>query len=291
MIDRSGDGGATWGTDRVLANVTFGSGSIQPSVSVFSFPALDVDLTSGPRRAWLYCAYMDDAVSGGGTDIYFTRSTDKGTTWSTRVKINDDPDSGKDHFHPWLSVDRNGDITVTWYDRRLDPGNMLMDVYVTQSFDGGTTWTPNLRLTTVSSDPNLFPALDQYRPGQPRPFAGRLGEYNGLSAWSRNRIFAMWADTRDSCPNIYCGIADTVSALADEPRLSGLRPVLQATPNPFRAAVSFPAHRGLPVRIHDAGGRLVAVVAGNRWACSGLPAGVYVAVADGFAPLCLTRIQ
>jgi len=283
MLDKSTNGGVTWGADRVLQNVTFGSGYVQPSVTVFSFPALDVDVTGGPHRGWLHCAYMDDAVSGGGTDIYFTRSTDGGATWSTRLKINDDPDAGKDHFHPWLCVDRNGDITVTWYDRRDDPSNMLMHIYLTQSYDGGTTWTPNLRVTTVSSDPNIFPALDEYRPGQPRPFAGRLGEYNGLWAVSRDRIFAMWADTRDGSPNIYAGIDSTVSAVAGPGPKQLSR--LNASPNPFSGRVTIAGASG-PIRIYSPDGRLLRTLTPPASAvptpsftsdCSSLPAGVYLA--------------
>ncbi len=285
-LDRSTDGGASWGSDITVQNVSFGSGYIQPSVMVFSFPALDVDVTDGPYRGNLYIAYMDDAQSGGGTNIWFTKSTDNGTTWSPRLKINDDPDAGKDHFHPWLCVDRNGDITVSWYDRRLDPNNTLMDVYLTQSFDGGDSWTGNVRVSTVSSDPNLFPS-DDPPTTEPPTLAGRLGEYNGLWAVSRGRVFAMWADTRDGSPNIYVGFDSTdISALAGSDRGPARPPTrLTATPNPFTNRVALRHPDGpRPVRVYNSAGALVRTLVppgiwdGRNARGAALPPGVYLAV-------------
>ncbi|UCG42063.1 MAG: exo-alpha-sialidase [candidate division WOR-3 bacterium] len=290
-FDRSTDGGLTWDDDITVQDVQFGSGYIQPSVSVFSFPAMDVDITQGPRRGWLYIAYMDRAQSGNGTNIFFTRSTDKGTTWSPRVKINDDPDNGKDHFHPWLCVDRKGDITAAWYDRRLDPGNMLMDIYMAQSFNGGDSWTDNVRVSNVSSDPRLFPPFDRTGPGgRPRPLAGRLGEYNGLWAVSRDRVYAVWADTRNGHPDIFIGTRDTSTAVAELPKPQV--PAASATPNPLLRHVEFHGcGPGTPVRVFDRNGLLVATVATTRiWDAGRLPAGVYLAVpAQGAAPLKLVK--
>ncbi len=282
-IDRSTDGGATWGTDRTVQAVSFGSGSIQPGIQVFSFPALDVDISSGPYRGRLYCAYMDREASGGANDIWFTRSTDNGATWSARRRLNDDPLTGRDQFHPWLCVDRNGDITATWYDRREDPANTLMHVYLTQSLNGGDSWTRNERVTTVASDPNLFPGFDHGGGATPRPLAGRLGEYNGLWAVSRDNVFAMWADTRDGSPNIYVGIRDTASSAIRSPRSEPRRERLGAAPNPFSRAVRF----SQGVVVCDASGRRLAdVPAGAVWqgtdrAGRALPAGIYVAILPG----------
>lgn len=264
-FDRSTDGGLTWGSDRTVQNVSFGSGYIQPSSTVFSFPAMDVDITEGARRGHIYIAYMDDAVSGGGTNIWFTRSTDGGTTWSTRTKINDDPDAGKDHFHPWLCCDLNGDITVTWYDRRLDPGNMLMDIYLTQSFDGGTTWTPNVRVTTESSDPRLFPSADGPEPpNEAKPLAGRLGEYNGLWAVSTDRIYAVWADTRNGSPDIFA------ATQLDTTGISGPEPVslntLQWGPNPFVARTTVRRDGGAAsFDVFDRSGQLIRAGCIGTW--------------------------
>ncbi|GAG84608.1 unnamed protein product, partial [marine sediment metagenome] len=150
-LDRSTDGGQSFGTDITIKNVSFGYGYINGDIRVYSFPAMDVDITGGLYNGYIYVAYMDDSPGFTDTDIYFTRSTDGGDSWSTRLRINDDPlNNGCDQFHPWLTVAPDGSIIVVFLDRRLDPGNLLMDLYMTTSTDGGDTWSANERITTVS---------------------------------------------------------------------------------------------------------------------------------------------
>src|SRR5262249_33336959 len=92
--------------------------------------------------------------AGAGTgsdngDIYYTRSTDNGATWSTPVQLNTDPDQ---QYHtqwmPSLSINPAGKITASWYDRRsrstacnnvTDPG-CNYEFYARQSSDNGATW-------------------------------------------------------------------------------------------------------------------------------------------------------
>jgi len=181
-LDRSTNGGVTWGTDITVTNVYTASTYINGSIWVFSFPAMDADISGGPYNGNLYVAYMDRTSTD--FDIYFRKSTNQGVTWGSRVRINDDAlNNGRDQFHPWLTVDENGVITAMFYDRRLDPGNLRYDIYLTTSADGGATWSANQRITTVSSDPTSL------------PLAGLIGEYSGLS--TRNGIANLaWTDFR-----------------------------------------------------------------------------------------------
>ena len=184
-LDRSTDGGATFGTDRTLTGVSFYPGGyIHGGISVFPYPAMDADITGGKFNGNLYVAYLDYGA-GSDTDIFFRRSTDGGDSWSPAVRINDDPEgNGRDQFHPWLTVDETGLISVVFLDRRNDPDNYLYDLYMTQSADGGLTWSRNVRVSDVSSDPQA---------GQLR--AGLLGEYIGATS-SHGRLNPLWTDTR-----------------------------------------------------------------------------------------------
>lgn len=182
-IDKSTNGGVAFGPDIGVQNVNGYSDEINGGILVFPFPAMDVDITGGPYNGYVYIAYMDYGATD--TDILFTHSTDGGNNWSTPIRINDDPQgNGCDQFHPWAFVDTDGTINVVFYDRRNDPANLLMDVYLTQSTDGGLTWSTNKRVTTVSSDPTagLFKA-------------GLLGEYIGLTAFD-GCVHPVWTDTR-----------------------------------------------------------------------------------------------
>ncbi len=181
-LDRSFNGGVSWGNDITITSVYSPDDYINGDIWVFSYPAIDADISGGQYHGNLYVAYMDKA--GSDRDIYFRRSTNQGQTWSSRVRINDDAyNNGRDQFHPWLTVDENGVITVMFYDRRNDPSNLRYDIYMTQSFDAGYTWTENRRVTTVSSDPSTI------------NLSGLIGEYSGVDV--RNGVANLvWTDFR-----------------------------------------------------------------------------------------------
>jgi hypothetical protein len=271
-LDISTDGGQTFGSDITVQNVTFVSGFINGNITVFSFPALDVDITGGPNNGYLYVAYMDDGPGYIDTDIFFTRSTNGGATWSQRIRINDDPqNNGCDQFHPWLTITPDGDIVVVFLDRRLDSGNLLMDLYMTFSTDGGSTWSTNERITTVSSDPTAGPneKMSKYPEKYDVPFiladrAGLLGEYIGLTASSIDDIHPLWTDTRLGDQDAFFGLKDTTSPYVQEILKNlGLEKVLIVTPNPGLDKISFiinSEYTGFDRKeldIYDACGRIV----------------------------------
>jgi hypothetical protein len=84
----------------------------------------------------------------GNLNIYLTRSTDEGKTFSPPVKVNDDPD-GPEHRFPSVAVDRDGGVNVVWLDKRQGspqkPG--FSRVYFARSTDGGKTFGPNVDAT------------------------------------------------------------------------------------------------------------------------------------------------
>jgi hypothetical protein len=155
-VDKSTNGGATWGTDVAAATTHAGFGTDIGCVGGRSQGPAHA-LKVGPSGA-LYLVYADPVTSGPvnrGFDILLTKSTDGGATWSTPVVLNDDGGPA-DQFHPTLSVESNGaggdKVTVTFYDRRDDPSNCFAHVYATQSTDSAATWSPNVRMTSASSD-------------------------------------------------------------------------------------------------------------------------------------------
>ncbi|HEC77601.1 MAG TPA: T9SS type A sorting domain-containing protein [candidate division WOR-3 bacterium] len=271
-LDLSTDGGQTFGSDRVIQNVSFVQGYINGSITVFSFPAMDVDITGGPNNGNIYVAYMDYSSGYTDTDIYFTRSTDGGNTWSTKVRINDDPqNNGCDQFHPWLTITPDGDIVVVFLDRRLDPQNLLMDLYLTTSTDGGLTWSANERITTVSSDPTAgFRSLPRDISAEDQPLilaqrAGLIGEYIGVTASSLEDIHPIWTDTRLGDQDAFVGVKDTAAQYAEEYQRTHLESsVLSILPNPSSGNITikiqgYDGHHPKTnhLRIFDISGRLI----------------------------------
>jgi hypothetical protein len=152
FVDKSTNGGATWGTDVAVATTHAGFGKDIGCVGGRSQGPAHA-LKVGPSGA-LYLVYADP-VSNRGFDILLTKSSDGGAHWSTPRVLNDD-NSSADQFHPTLSVQSNGTggdkVTVSFYDRRDDPNNCLAHVYATQSTDSGATWSANARQTSAQSD-------------------------------------------------------------------------------------------------------------------------------------------
>ncbi|MBD0371619.1 MAG: exo-alpha-sialidase [Pyrinomonadaceae bacterium] len=187
-VDKSTNGGVTWGTDRAAATTHAGFGQDIGCVGGRSQGPAHA-LKVGPSGT-LYLVYADP-VSGRGFDVLFTKSTNGGVTWSTPISLNDDTTSS-DQFQPTLSVESNGTggdkVTVTFYDRRDDPADCLAHVYATQSTDNGATWSANVRQTSASSNFN----------GNPNG----PGDYSSSAPWT-GAVWPFFCDHRVSDYEIY----------------------------------------------------------------------------------------
>jgi hypothetical protein len=192
-FDRSPDAGVTWGLDRTITPLLVTSEALNGGVDILSYPAMMVDVSDGPRRGTIYTAYVDRVAPGGDTDIFLRTSSDEGDTWSEPVRVNDDPTgNGADQFHPWLVVDEAGAVAIVWLDRRDDPANLSWHAYLSRSFDGGRTFTPNVRVSAAPSSPT----------GGSTITAGMIGEYIGIDSVNGN-LFTVWTDTRDGQQDVW----------------------------------------------------------------------------------------
>jgi hypothetical protein len=274
-LDRSYDGGQTFGSDITIQNVNHAERYINGTIWVFSFPAMDIDITNGPFSGNLYVAYMDDSPGFSDTDIFFTCSTDEGNTWSQKVRINDDPlNNGCDQFHPWLTVAPDGSIIVVFLDRRNDPANLLMDLYMTTSTDGGNNWSQNERVSTVSCDPTAGSGFTDHRergmitdqPAILADRAGLLGEYIGVTASSILDIHPIWTDTRMGNQDVFVGVRDTAGTGIEDHDLTVMNTAqLSVFPNPVERQIAIkirlPQDVGtissMRLTLYDSSGRLV----------------------------------
>ncbi len=188
----SSDGGATWTTGQFVIQNTRGIRFTEvgkSGIRVNSFPSTAVDISGGPRDGTIYMVWPNIGVPGVNTgtdvDIYLIRSADGGATWSTPIRVNQDPSGlGKKHFMSWVTCDpQTGNLSVIYYDDR-NVGSLETEVYVSNSFDGGDTWDD-----TKVSDVSFTPA----------PIAGLAGGYFGdyLSISARGgRVYPAWTDNR-----------------------------------------------------------------------------------------------
>jgi len=189
---RSFDGGTTWDGPYLVApsfqnpfnrdatNQCDGWTALKGQIRVASIPSLAVD----PKNGNLYVVYhyKESKNSKDDSDIAFVMSEDKGVTWTNPIKINDD-NTLNDQFMPWVASAGGGNVLVMFYDRREDPENWLINVYVAQSLDGGKTWLKNRK---VSCTP--FP---------PASSNCYMGDYNQVVS-DGSYYYLAWGDNRNT---------------------------------------------------------------------------------------------
>lgn len=178
VVFKSTDHGATW-TRSVVA----------PNTDFTDYPVITAAPTNGGGYA-LVAAWEDLADGSAGQqqvrDIFVSRSTDAGATWSPRKRVTDDPPTSfANKFVPGISAAPNGRIDLAWVDFRNDDGHLLSDVYATSSSDGGATWTANLRVTDHSSNRHYgqFANYSDVR----GPVGVASDNYAAYFAWDDNR--------------------------------------------------------------------------------------------------------
>lgn len=130
----------------------------------------------------MYVAFSGRGVGPDNADVFLVSSRDGGTSWSLPVRINDDATT-TDQWLPFLVVAPNGTVAVSWYDRRLDGQNMLIDVFMKTSAPGGTAFGSSRKITSVAFPP------------PPASFNCYLSSYSYMAA-DASSFYLVWTDTR-----------------------------------------------------------------------------------------------
>jgi BNR repeat-like domain len=188
----STDGGRTWGRNVTIARTQTAFDIDLPSISVrgaLLYPSCDADTSSGPFRGRLYCSWWDGTLASD-TEVYVSRSTNDGATWSTPVVVNDVQRG--DQYYQWLAVDPvTGDVDLSWYDTRLDPSRQSVDVFFAFSNDGAHSFSDNVRVTTAPSNEETGTNIN---------FGNQYGDYEGIDAYG-GIAHPVWTDHRASLPD------------------------------------------------------------------------------------------
>jgi hypothetical protein len=190
---------------------------------VFAFP---VPAVNPVKTNLLYVAYADKGTNTNDkADVYFVRSTDGGTNWTSPVRVN--TVWTNDQWMPLLAVKPDGTkLFMGWYDRRNDTNNSLIDVYgrwATIASNGDVSFYTNDFRVTTTNFPPVFVGTDtnnllqgHYDPVYPGPvnlhwhypewpddpnvktldtYNNHVGEYDG--AWADGPyVYVTWTDGR-----------------------------------------------------------------------------------------------
>jgi len=203
-LAKSTDGGVTFpGGVTTIASIFASSRKI--SIPADSGRKSRVYVAGGAYRAGtknlVYAAWADlsgesgcASGSGPGTNaasscksrIWFARSIDGGSSWSSPVMINNQ--AGKnDQAFPRLAVDEtDGTLVLVYYDTAGDPNRIKTDLYMQTSFDDGVVWGSATKITSAETDETAASADS----------GNQYGDYIGLSGHA-GTFFPAWTDRRN----------------------------------------------------------------------------------------------
>jgi len=188
-------------------------------------------------------AWQDNRRSTFDYDVYFTKSYDRGATFTANVRVDDPTSNISWQERPSIAVTGKGVIYIAWTDDRTG----IQRVRGAFSTDGGATFSPSEEIAPLSSNSGqtgvvltssgdrIFAAFMDNVSGTPHPYAcvstnggksfsapTRLDRTGGSGATQsgvsiapmpRGGIVAVWEDSRNGNNDIYACILGANAAI------------------------------------------------------------------------------
>lgn len=260
----STDGGANWNiAEHVFAmNGIAGVFPSKTNIRVNGLPRIDADKSGGPRSGWIYVVTTQKNLAPAGTDpdIILNRSTDSGKSWTSGIRVNQDPlNTGKLQYFPTVHVDDGGGVNVLYYDDRNTTSDSA-GVYLSRSTDGGDTWG-DFRVSDHNFKPLPVSGLSQ----------GYQGDNIGLTS-VRDTLWAVWMDNSTGLYQIWASQV-RISALSTDVRAMEIPTAFELAqnyPNPFNSTtiIRYRLTRSdfITLKVFDLRGKVVAELVNERQA-------------------------
>ena len=238
--------GNSW--DVYLSKSADGGGSFLPSVRVNNHvssayqyePDLAVDSSGNIYVSWNRY-YYDADLEQWDYDVVMAKSTNRGATFGTHVKVNDGSDW---QYKSSIKVGGSGNVYVTWTDRR---NGGISDVYFAKSTDGGDSFSANVQVNHYTEQSQGYPemALDEdeviyivwndsrnlYKKNGRDVFMARSLDkgdsfepeikindakipaafeyfYPTITAWGKGHVAVAWEDKREGTYDVYLTRSD-----------------------------------------------------------------------------------
>jgi len=138
----------------------------------------------------VYAAFHDDR--SGDPDVWVWSLSPGSSDWGEPVRVNDTEEGdGTWQYLPKVAVAPDGRLDVVYYDRRLDPENVMNGVSLQSSFDAGSSFTPAVSLASRPFDSRIGYLAKEGLPD--------LGSRLGLLS-DDARAIGLWTDTRGGTP-------------------------------------------------------------------------------------------
>jgi len=231
----STDGGLSFNPSQRINNDATGAEQARPAIAV----AADRSV---------YVVWEDPRNGARGRDIYFSKSTDLGDTWTPNVQVNDDVGNYA-QTDPTIAVNATGGIFIAWADGRTP--NTAPDLYATRSANAGSSFAANVKVNdeagsvwqgqpsfAVNGELLYLVWTDARTVGSTAYDIYAASSLDGLT-WSLNvkvnddtlsgnwqqsptvaidalgNVFAAWFDMRASGQDVYAGTLDVIRPTAN----------------------------------------------------------------------------
>lgn len=186
-FNKSADNGNTWlSKEKEIAQQLMGWAQDIPGIGRCNgMPVTGVDISTSEYNGNIYVNWTDQRNGKDNTDVFLMKSTDKGSTWSEPVKVNQD-NTRTHQFFTWMSVDPiSGFIYIVYYDRSRYKDRKT-DVVLAVSKDAGFSFSSFI----ISESP--FIPVDNVFFGD----YNNIATYNGIvrPIWTRyeNGKLSVW---------------------------------------------------------------------------------------------------
>ncbi|MFZ4633179.1 MAG: exo-alpha-sialidase [Saprospiraceae bacterium] len=159
----------------------------------------------------------------GDIDIFMTETHNGGMDWTAPLRVNDDaPGNGKMQDMVWASFDTDGDLVVTWRDRRNASGSGYATAsafYAAFRDKDSLYFAPNFALSDVQVDYN--------------PILAESGNDFMSVILRQDTISAVWANTRDGSLDVwFARMSARSGSISGIALIESTSTLVEVSPNP-----------------------------------------------------------
>lgn len=238
VFNRSFDSGNTWLSDPILVNEIAKDWDFDiPGINRCNgLPVLKCDLSGGANHGNLYINWSDQRNGTDNTDIWLSKSSDGGDSWSNPIKVNQD-NSDKHQFFSWMDIDQiNGNLHFVYYDRQ-NYTDRNTEVSYASSFDGGNSF-----FNEIISEAPFIPDAGVF-----------FGDYTNISAHN-NIVRPIWTRLEGGSLSIWTDLSPRKSPIDTSTSIQEFiikKNGIKQYPNPSKdiTYVSFKLHQEAQISI------------------------------------------
>ncbi len=225
-------------------------------------------LSSPENPDHLIFSYLSDPY--GDIDLFIRESFDGGAHWGNPVRVNDDPVSNnKMQDLLWGDFNTDGDLLITWRDRRNGTGSSYQTAY--------EIWGAYRNHDSSNFSANF-------------KISDTIIEYNDVLANSGNDFMcvklvndtlnAVWGDTRNGKLNIWFQRMEVAGNISDVKQIHTEEiPLVKLFPNPTTSAFTVKGEGITNINVYNTAGKMVGnYTKTNNIDISDLPPGSYLVV-------------